>query len=308
MQEVRIVMHTSVQKRIFTILAAVAMTVVFGCGKAALDERVSAAPTNEIISIGSDPADGETGNAGSTASGESSGESYVSTTPDENALLLQSGDIRTISSATIDKTGDSADSLSSGGNAAVAVLSQSQLTLNDCSVSTRALGAPGLFVSGAGSVFYTGGTLATEGADSPCVLFSGGSISLTQATVTVQNSVAVRVLSGENELALNATTLEGETDIAEEAFLTLRLTNGASFTGSFGTVLPARASIYLDETSRLTLTQESYVSVFSNADITHQNIQSNGFSLYYDSNAPENEYLGAQAYQLPGGGFLMPII
>ena len=306
MQEVRIVMHTSVQKRIFTILAAVAMTVVFGCGKAALDERVSAAPTNEIISIGSDASGSET--ADTATSGESSGESYVSTTPDENALLLQSGDIRTISSATIDKTGDAADILMSGGNAAVAVLSQSQLTLNDCSVSTRALGAPGLFVSGAGSVFYTGGTLATEGADSPCVLFSGGIVSLTQATVTVQDSVAVRVLSGENELALNATTLEGETDIAEEAFLTLRLTNGASFTGSFGTSLPARASIYLDETSRLTLTQESYVSVFSNADITHQNIQSNGYSLYYDSNAPENEYLGAQAYQLPGGGFLMPII
>ncbi len=50
------------------------------------------------------------------------------------------------------------------GNAAIAVLSQGQLTLNECNVSTRALGAPGLFVSAGGSVFYTGGTISTEGA------------------------------------------------------------------------------------------------------------------------------------------------
>jgi hypothetical protein len=35
---------------------------------------------------------------------------------------------------------------------------------------------------------------------------------------------------------------------------------------------------------------------------------SNGFSIYYDSNAPENEALGGQSFALPGGGFLTPII
>ena len=45
-----------------------------------------------------------------------------------------------------------------------------------------------------------------------------------------------------------------------------------------------------------------------NADTTHQNIQSNGFSIYYDSNAPENAYLESQSYALPGGGYLTPII
>ena len=45
-----------------------------------------------------------------------------------------------------------------------------------------------------------------------------------------------------------------------------------------------------------------------NADLLHANIESNGFNLYYDSEAVENAYLGSQSFLLPGGGFLAPII
>jgi hypothetical protein len=223
-------------------------------------------------------------------------------------VLVQSGDALTITGATIDKTGDAAGGAASGGNAAIAVLSQGQLTLNECSVSTRALGAPGLFVSGAGSILYTGGTIAAEGMDSPCVLFDGGSVSLTKVAVTVSSSAAIRVLSGENELLLDAVPLEGGADIAEEAFLTLRLINGASFTGALGDSPPARVNLYLDAASTLTLTEDTYLRVFSNADAAYQNVNSNGFSLYYDSNAPENAALNGQSFLLPGGGFLIPMI
>ena len=84
--------------------------------------------------------------------------------------------------------------------------------------------------------------------------------------------------------------------------------NGASFTGDLGGMLPARASVYLDASSKLILTGETYLTALVNADVTHQNIESNGFNLYYDSNVPENEYLNGQSYMLPGGGFLAPII
>ena len=327
-------MHTSIRKRIFTILAAVAMTVAFGCGKAVLDERVSAAPSDEIVSIGTDSSDGGSGSAVVAASGESSGESFVSAAPDKNAILVQNGNVRSIAGATIDKTGDAAGDFSSGGNAAIAVLSQGQLTLLASNVTTNALGGTGLFVSGEGSVLtadknylittgdsspalavmdggalaFTDGTITTEGTQSPCVLLGGGSVSLSRETLYAKNSVPVRVLSGENELSLDNMSLSESPSIAEDAFLTLRLTNDASFSGSFGAALPAQASVYLDETSSLALTGDSYLRVFSNAGAAHQNIQSNGYSLYYDSNAPENEYLGAQAYLLPGGGFLTPLI
>ncbi len=301
-------MHTSIRKRVFSILAAVAMIVAFGCGKAALDEQTYSDPLPEIVALESESSGEENGNTASAASGDSSGESYSSTAPGENAVLVQNGGTRTITDAPIDKTGDEAGDLPSGGNAAVAALSQGQLTLNACNVSTRASGAPGLFVSGAGSVFCTDGTIFTEGVNSPCVLFSGGSVSLKQVSLTASNGVSVRVVSGENELTLENMTLSDNPLIAEGAFLTLRLLGGASFTGTLGDTLPARASVFLDETSGFTLTGDTYLSVFANADATHQNVQSNGFSLYYDSNAPDNAYLNAQSYMLPGGGFLSPII
>ena len=90
--------------------------------------------------------------------------------------------------------------------------------------------------------------------------------------------------------------------------LELRLSNKAAFTGALGDTLPARANVYLDATSVLTLTGETYLGIYVNADTTHANIQSGGFNLYYDSNAPENAYLNGQSFLLPGGGFLAPII
>ena len=54
--------------------------------------------------------------------------------------------------------------------------------------------------------------------------------------------------------------------------------------------------------------RQTYVAGFVNADLTHANIQSNGFNLYYDSSVAENAYLEGQSFVLPGGGFLAPII
>ena len=72
--------------------------------------------------------------------------------------------------------------------------------------------------------------------------------------------------------------------------------------------MPEKVSVSLYATSTLSLTSDSYITALVNADTTHQNIQSNGFSLYYDSNAPENEPLGGQSYALPGGGDQVPQI
>jgi len=208
------------------------------------------------------------------------------------------------------------------------------MTLNESNITTNGIGAVGMLVAGEGSaltadmnylstsgdsspalivkdggkLIYTNGDLTTEGVDSPCVLFYGGSVSLARETMYAKNSVLVRALSGINELLLDNMSLDSSPAIEEGAMLTLRLSNGASFTGALGGTLPARASVYLDATSKLILTAETYLTVLVNADLKHANIESNGFNLYYDSGAAENAYLNSQSFMLPGGGFLAPII
>ncbi len=334
-------------KRIFSILAAVVLIIAFGCGKAAASANTPEEETTEVVTIGGDTeettdeidADSEPTdyigiyNVDETTDESESG-SYASSTADENTILVQNAGVLTMTSADINKTGDAENGFSEGTNAAVAVVLQGQMQLLESNVTTNALGGFGLIVSGKGSllsasgtfvytsgesspalvaidggtVVFSGGTLSTEGEDSPCVLLGGGSVTLTGATLSAANGEFLRVLAGANTLTLDGTSMTMNPIIDANATLLLNLLNGAVFTGELGNELPAKVSVTLDATSTLSLAADTYLTALVNADTTHQNIQSNGYSIYYDSNAPENEYLGAQSYLLPGGGFLSPII
>lgn len=337
-------MDLSKYKRILAVLVALLLIVAFGCGKSALgaeEEQEETSP--QLVAFDAD-APVESGLDGADHSGiydvdgitdENSSGSYDSSTANENTILVQNAGSLALTSADINKTGDAEADFFSGQNAAVAVTTKGQLTLNGSNVTTSALGGYGIFVSGetstisaadnvvvtsgnsspalaavdGGALAFSGGSLATEGSDSPCVLLGGdGSVSLTSVALTAKGSALIQSLSGNNRLTLTGMQLVTDPVIAGGAMLTLTLREGASFTGSLGGSLPARANVDLDETSTLTLTGDTYVTALVNADVTHQNIQSNGFYLYYDSNAPENEYLNGQSYLLPGGGFIAPII
>lgn len=338
-------MDQSAFKRIFAIVAAMVLTVAFGCGKSATKAGEPAANTAvpQTVSFDAD-APVESGLDSADHSGiynvdettdESSSGSYDSSNPDENTVLVQNAGTLTMSSADINKTGDADADFFSGQNAAVAVTTKSRLTLNESNVTTSALGGYGIFVSGetssvaaennvvvtsgnsspalaavdGGTLVFTGGSISTEGSDSPCVLLGGnGSVSLSSVSLSAKNSALIQSLSGNNRLTLTGMQLVTDPVLAGGAMLTLTLREGASFTGLLGDSLPARVNIDLDGSSTLTLTGDAYVTALVNADTTHQNIQSNGFYLYYDSNAPENAYLNGQSYQLPGGGFIAPII
>ena len=332
-------MKQSNYKRVLPFLMALTLLLMAGCGSSPVKDGAEET-AQEPVEIGFEPevdassVDHSSLYAVDGTTETSEGESYASDTVNVNAVLVQNAGVLTMTSADINKTGDSTGDFSGGQNAAVAVLSGGQMTLNESNITTNAIGAFGIVVSGEGSVLqadmnylstsgdssaalvvadggrmsFTNGDLTTEGVESPCILFSGGSVSLAKETIYAKNSVLVRVLSGENELSLDSMSLDDSPAIAEEASLTLRLSNGAAFTGALGDTLPARASVYLDATSTLTLKGETYLTGFVNADTTHANIQSNGYNLYYDSNVPENAYLNAQSFVLSGGGFLAPII
>jgi len=332
-------MKQSFFKRVLPLAMATLFLLAAGCGKAPVkstEEETMQEPAS-IASVSNSNAAGADHSSLYTVDGEtteSNNEIYASDTEDVNAVLVERMGILTMTSADVNKTGDSSGDYTSGNNAAVAVISKGQLTLNQSNITTNGIGAAGLFVSGEGtqlavndtsvytsgesspviivredsSTTVTSGTLSTEGADSPCILLYGGRLSLSGVTLSSTCGETLRVLAGVNFLTLDNTAISAISNFAEEATLELRLQNGASFTGDLGGALPAKASVYLDASSKLTLTAETYLTAYVNADVTHQNIESNGFNLYYDSNAPDNAYLNAQSYLLPGGGFLAPII
>ena len=334
-------MDQSNWKRAFAIVIALFLIAAFGCGKAAADSQKAAQSSPEVVAMDSGKAAADGGAAehsgvysldGTTE--ESASGSYASSGENENAILVQNGGQLKMTSADINKTGDAQGDFSSGTNSAVAVLSKGQMTLLDSNMTTSALGAFGCSVSGAGSsltingsyiytsgaaspalnvsdggtVSMAGGILSTEGLDSPCLLLNGGNVNLNGVTLKSANNEFLRVFSGENALTLDATAIAANPILGADARLQLKLVNGASFAGELGGELPAKVSVSLDASSKLSLATDSYVTALVDADATFQNIASNGFSLYYDSNAPENAPLNSQSYLLPGGGFLSPII
>lgn len=326
-------------KRVLPIAMILIVLFAAGCGKSPVKDAVEDTAQEPVV-IGSEPqaetaaADHSSLYTVDSTTETSDNESYASDTADVNAILVERMGILTMTSADINKSGDATGDYTTGNNAAVAVISKGQLTLNQSNITTNGLGAVGIAVSGEGtqlaatdtsvyssgasspailvredaSAVITGGTLSTEGADSASILLLGGRLTLSGVTLSSKSGDVLRIDAGANFLTLDNTTVSAMSTFAEESSLELRLSNGASFTGALGGLLPARASVYLDASSKLILTAETYLSVLVNADLTHANIESNGFNLYYDSNAAENAYLNSQSFMLPGGGFLSPII
>ena len=334
-------MKPSFFKRVLPVAMALLLLLAAGCGKSPAPQKTSDADAAQVASGGNTVPQSGTPASSNTSlytvdgeTTESSNETYTSDTANVNAVLVEKLGILTMTSADIDKTADVSGDYTDGINAAVAVISKGQLTMNTSTVTTNATGAVGMAVSAEGtqmsindSSVYTSGesspailvredaaasvtasTLSTEGADSPCILLLGGRLTLSGVTLSSKSGELLRVLSGDNFLTLDKTAVTAMTSFAEDATLSIHLSNGASFSGDLGSTLPARASVYLDSSSKLILTAETYLTALVNADVTHQNIESNGFNLYYDSNAPDNAYLNGQSYMLPGGGFLAPII
>ena len=97
------------------------------------------------------------------------------------------------------------------------------------------------------------------------------------------------------ELVADAQALTGTLLVGDNAFLTVRLTNGSSFEGTVsGEIINARGtqvsqetgtvSVFLDETSTWTLTADTRISSFSGSP---ENVISNGYTLYVDGTVLE---------------------
>ncbi len=329
-------MKHEIFKRIGAILTAVVLIFVFGCTKSApVSQPVETGQQAQSENGESAEFSGYSGVYHADGTNETvENASYATSTANENALLLNNGGILSLSNADINKLGDAEGDVSDGRNAAIVAVKVGALTMNGGSITTNGLGAYGLFISGGDASFvgdgtylstsgassagiaaadgaavvFSNGTIATEGENSPCLLLLGGGVTLVNMKLSANGAPLVHAPSGDSRLMLDGTALATAPVIDEGATLWLELKNKSSLIGTFGESLPARASVSLDATSTWTLDTDAYVTVFLNADTTNANIVSNGYTIYYDSNAPENEPLGSQSYPLPGGGYLVPLI
>ncbi|KAH8596559.1 hypothetical protein B0O99DRAFT_509925 [Bisporella sp. PMI_857] len=85
------------------------------------------------------------------------------------------------------------------------------------------------------------------------------------------------------------------------------LTEHSSWTGkAYSGFGDATFAINLDKTSTWSLTADTTVTNFTNADRTLSNIQSNGFDIYYVADSEANYWLDGTSIDLPGGGSVKP--
>lgn len=330
-------MKNELIKRAFALLSAAVLIFVFGCAKgaSAVKSGDPAKQAQQTASSSDAAFAGYTGvyHVDGTSETAENG-TYAASGTDENALLLENGGKLALTGANVNKLGEASGDPSDGRNAAIVAVKGGALTMTGGSVTTNGLGAYGAFVSGGDASFvsdgaylstsgassagiaaadgaavvFSNGTIATEGSDAPCLLLSGGGVTLVNTKLSVKSGAVVSVPSGDARLALDGTALAAAPVIGDGATLWIELKNGASLFGTFGDSLPARASVSLDASSTWTLDADANVSIFLNADAAHQNIVSNGHSIFYDSSAEQNAPLGNNTYALPGGGYLTPMI
>lgn len=317
-----------------------------GCGARRKTQEQDASGKPEVVVLSTAPVGGEPDESArygvySLDGGEQSEEfgTYDSDTADESALLARDGAAFTIRNADINKTGDSAGDILFGMNAAAASVSGAQLILENCTLTTNGLGASGLFCGGEGSrlsvvssqivtaggnspalVLAAGGAadigetrLMTEAADAPLLAVRGDAAArLSGCTLQFSAAHAVEARGGTLALTLDAQRLEGDIRLVDmdemSAGLRLTLQNEAFFQGAILAANTSAVHVALDEGSSWTLTQEQTLAGLTAPDTNFSGIQSNGFNIYYNAGLETNVWLNSQAYRLPGGGYLSPLI
>ena len=147
---------------------------------------------------------------------ETLNENYTSTDSDENSILITDGGDATIENATIDKSGDSANTESAdfyGTNAAILVESSSTATIKNATITTNGKGANAVFSTGENSKIYiSDSTIKTTGSSSSRGLDAtyGGYIEGNNLSITTQGGSCATLATdrGEGTVKVSNSTLE----------------------------------------------------------------------------------------------------
>lgn len=172
-----------------------------------------------------------------------------------------------------------------------------------------------------GAFQMTGGTLSNTSTSSPLIFVTNTTalINLKSVSLSAASNVLVKagagswgtsnLNGGQAIVTADGQTMKGDFLADKFSVLSLILKNSSSINGGINTAKTAiAANLSLDKSSTVSLTGDSYISVFDNldaiADGAVKNVYGNGFNLYYQASV--NSILAGKTYALQNGGQLIP--
>jgi hypothetical protein len=117
-----------------------------------------------------------------------------------------------------------------------------------------------------------------------------------------QNSAILPAIA---DINIAESTLEGDLVAYNGSSIFWNLTSYSDWTGTaYSAYQTSYFAVSLDKTSSWTLTNDTTLQNFTDADTSLANVKSNGFNIYYDSTSEANSWLNGSSISLPGGGSL----
>lgn len=121
------------------------------------------------------------------------------------------------------------------------------------------------------------------------------------------NYFADSTAAAEATITISESDLTGDLVAYNGSSISWILGNYSTWTGkAYSGYGNASFSVSLDATSSWTLTGNTVLTNFTDADATLSNVHSAGYNLYYDSSSAHNHWLGGGAKKMSGGGFIKP--
>ncbi len=227
-----------------------------------------------------------TGSVEITSSETQSGKTYTSTTSDESALLIATGDEVTIFDATVSKTGDSdgGDNCNFYGlNATVLVKDGSVTTITGATITSDADGANGVFSYGG-----NGGQNGAEG-DGTTVIISdsvitttgngSGGIMTTGGGITEASNLTVET-SGQSSAAIRTDRGGGTVTVDGGTYTTNGLGSPTIYSTADITVSNA---VLVSNLSEAVCIEGKNSITLTDCDMTAENTETNGNATFLDS-------------------------
>ncbi len=253
-------------KKLLISLLILVIALMSGVGFAYAEGSQPPAPPDGAGGPGGEPPGGFGGGPGSSSAAdisysgvtefttdtEESGQTYSSSTSNEQALLVTGG-TSAISNATVTKTGDSDgdDSDFYGTNAAV-LASSGTLNISDSNITTDGVHANAVFAIGDGIINISESTITTSNNTSGGIMVTGGG-TLTADNLTVKtsgnSSAPIRSDRGGGTITVNGGTYESNGVGSPVVYSTADITvNNAKMTStaSEGVVVEGKNSVTLN--------------------------------------------------------------
>ncbi|KAJ5738056.1 hypothetical protein N7493_001211 [Penicillium malachiteum] len=213
--------------------------------------------------------------------------------------------------------------------APIAFIDGAEIDIYDSDLTAGLLAGAVIFSSGTresgSSISFTDSSITVLPNDAAALWFGNviASASLTRTQINTTSGIlaianysqvtqdftyfADSTASAEATITVSDSHLTGDLVAYNGSSISWSLENYSSWTGcAYSGYGNASFSITLDSTSIWTLTKDTVVKHFKNADTSLNNIHSEGHSLYYDSSATSNKWLQGTTKKMQGGGYLKP--